>query len=480
MEAEVADDLPAPRGWGYEPKWDGFRVVIWSRSGAYRAAGAERAARAGNAATPTAMAGADGAVDTAGAEGAARADGRAGTEAVVRADGAAGAESVVRADDGPDPTGPRLDSRNGRPLLRYFPELRPALEQLPPGTVADGEVVVIMDGKLDFDALQNRIHPADSRVRRLAVETPAYLALFDLLAVAGHDLRRRPLRERRQLLEELAAIVGAGPRAPGLAAGSPAVAGPAAPGSRTPPPTATTAAPGHADGAATGSPWLLSPQTQDVEVARYWFVEFEPAGFDGIVAKGLDRPYGEGRREMIKVKHRRTVDCVIGGYRLHKDQTRVGSILLGLYDRRGELHFIGHCSSFGERQARDLLEVLRPLRAAGAVTGKNAFVAEVAAAGAPETGFGEHARRPGAVSRWSGDKDLEYEPVRPVVVVEISYDQLTGDRFRHGTRFERWRPDKDPRDCTMDQLERPVGPGVIEMLRSAMGGAGRSVGPRDR
>ena len=369
MEAVVADDLPAPPGWAYEPKWDGFRAVMWSRS---------------------------------------------------------------------EPLEPRLDSRNGKPLLRYFPELRPALEQLPAGTVADGEVVVVTDGKLDFDALQNRIHPAESRIRRLSEETPARLALFDLLAVAGQDLRARPLRERRQYLEELAGLLGAD-------------RGPIAEASGR-------------DAAGAGSPWLLSPQTLDLETARRWFAAFEPAGFDGIVAKGLERAYSEGRREMVKVKHRRTVDCVIGGYRLHKDGARVGSILLGLYDAREELHFIGHCSSFSEKEARDLLAVLAPLTAN--------------AGGEAESGFGEHARRPGGLSRWSGDKDLEYEAVRPVKVVEVSYDQLTGDRFRHGTRFERWRPDKDPRDCTMDQLERPVGPGVIEMLRTAAGGPGQAVKPR--
>jgi ATP-dependent DNA ligase len=368
MEAEVAGALPSPPGWGYEPKWDGFRVLMWS-----------------------------------------------------------GAE-------------PRLDSRNGKPLLRYFPELRAALDQLPAGTVADGELVVVTGGRLDFDALQNRIHPAESRVRRLAEETPARLALFDLLAVAGHDLRARPLRERRQLLEELAGLIGV---QGGMAPGDDAQGG---------------AAPAGVSQAS--SPWLLSPQTLDVQVARRWFDEFEPAGFDGIVAKGLERPYAEGRREMIKVKHRRTVDCVVGGYRLHKDGTRVGSILLGLYDQRGELHFIGHCSSFSERAARDLLTALLPLRPPAVDDG--------------ESGFGEHARRPGGPSRWSGDKDLEYEPVRPLMVVEVSYDQLTGDRFRHATRFERWRSDKDPRDCTMDQLERPAGPALMEMLGKA-GGVGRPV-----
>jgi ATP-dependent DNA ligase len=216
-------------------------------------------------------------------------------------------------------------------------------------------------------------------------------------------------------------------------------------------------------------------------VARRWFAEFEPAGFDGIVAKSLDRPYGEGRREMVKVKHRRTVDCVVGGYRVQKEGDRVGSILLGLYDSHGELHFIGHCSSFGSRQARDLLARLEPLRAPGRdpATGATAD-ADGEPTDGRAAGFGEHARRPGAVSRWSGDKDLAYEAVRPELVVEVSYDQLTGDRFRHGTRFERWRPDKQPRQCTLEQLERPAGPGVIEMLRTAAGGPGPAVQPPQR
>ncbi len=368
MEAEVADELPPPPGWAYEPKWDGFRVVMWS-----------------------------------GAHGGAQGPG--------------------------GPGGPRLDSRNARPLLRYFPELEPALACLPAGTVADGEVVVIIDGKLDFDALQNRIHPAESRVKRLAEETPAHLALFDLLAFQGEDLRSRPFRERRAKLEGLATILGA---AAGPEAGSEA--------------ESTT-------GAGPRPPWLLSPSTTDVALARRWFHDFEPAGFDGIVAKALDRPYAEGTREMIKVKHRRTVDCVVGGYRLHKDGKRVGSILLGLYNPEGELHFIGHCSSFSEAQAAVLLDALRPLQPGP---------------GDPSAaGFGEHARRPGAVSRWTGEKDLDFVPVRPVLVIEVSYDQLTGDRFRHATRFERWRPDKDPRDCTLDQLERPKGPALIEALRLA-------------
>ncbi len=361
MEAEVADELPQPPGWSYEPKWDGFRVVVWS-------AGHGKASR-----------------------------------------------------------GPRLDSRNAKPLLRYFPELEPALRRLPSGTVADGEIVVVIGGKLNFDALQNRIHPAESRVRLLAGETPAQIALFDLLALRGDDLRGRPLSERRDRLVQLVAEL-------------------------------------ERDTAP--SPWLLSPNTTHIETAEAWFRDFEAAGFDGVVAKALDRPYAEGRREMIKVKHRRTVDCVVGGYRLRKDGKGVGSLLLGLYNQEGELHFIGHCSSFDDAESVALLRALETMHSSDGQ--EERLGSEPPAA----TGFGEHARRPGGQSRWSGDKDLDYVAVGPELVIEISYDQLTGDRFRHATRFERWRPDKNPRDCTMDQLERPGGPGLEEVLEVA--GVGES------
>jgi ATP-dependent DNA ligase len=357
MEAEIAEELPQPPGWAYEPKWDGFRVVMWSQGG--------------------------------------------------------------------QDSSPRLDSRNAKPLLRYFPELEAALARLPPGTVADGEVVVPRDGKLDFDALLNRIHPAQSRINMLAAETPARLALFDLLALRGKDLRGAPFRERRGSLEELAEVLGAGASTP-------------------------------AAGADEHPVWLLTPSTTDVETARRWFYEFEPAGFDGIVVKALERPYAEGRREMIKVKHRRTVDCVVGGYRLQAGGRRLGSILLGLYNAEGELHFIGHCASFGEAEAAALLDKLLALRTEQAD---------------PTGGFGSHARHPGAQSRWSrrerGAGGEDFLAVKPVLVVEVSYDQLTGDRFRHAARCERWRPDKDPHACTMDQLERPKGPALIEALRSA-------------
>ncbi|HSM01680.1 MAG TPA: ATP-dependent DNA ligase [Acidimicrobiia bacterium] len=295
----------------------------------------------------------------------------------------------------------RLDSRNQKPLLRYFPELAGSLEALPAGTVVDGEVVVVTGDRLDFDALQNRLHPAESRVNMLAEETPARLVAFDLLAHLGDDLRQRPFSERRDALESLI---------PGL--------------------------PG---------PWSLTPSTTDREEASRWFREFEAAGCDGIVAKRLDGPYVEGKRDMIKVKHRRTVDCVVGGYRVHKDGKGIGSILLGLYDG-DELHFIGHCSGFPDHDRAELLARFEELRS--------------------DDSFGPEGevRRPGGESRWSAGKDLSWVPVEPGVVVEVSYDQLTGDRFRHATRFERWRPDKDAGQCTLDQLERPDGPGFERVV----------------
>ena len=296
----------------------------------------------------------------------------------------------------------RLDSRNQRPLLRYFPELAAPLRALPAGAVVDGEIVVVSGDRLDFDALQNRLHPAASRAARLARETPAALVAFDLLAADGRDLRGVPFDERREGLVALAARLPA--------------------------------------------PWVLTPSTSDRELARRWFDEFEAAGCDGIVAKRRQGLYVEGKREMVKVKHRRTVDCVVGGYRGAEDGDEVGSILLGLYDGEGRLHFIGHCSGFAQGERAPLLTRLERLRSA------DSFGAE-----------GE-VRRPGAESRWSAGKDLSWVPVRPELVVEVSYDQLTGGRFRHATRFERWRPDKDAAACTLDQLERPAGPGFAAMV----------------
>ncbi|HWH32787.1 MAG TPA: ATP-dependent DNA ligase, partial [Egibacteraceae bacterium] len=298
----------------------------------------------------------------------------------------------------------RIDSRNQRPLLRYFPELEPVVALLPPDAVVDGEVVVVLDGRTNFDALQNRLHPAESRVRMLSAETPARLIAFDCLAAGGRDLRGAPFSERRAALETLFAA--------------------------------------ELD----GSPWHLTPSTSDVEEAGRWFRDFESAGCDGIVAKRLDGAYAEGERAMVKVKHRRTVDCVIGGYREHKDGGKIGSLLLGLYNGAGQLHFIGHCSGFGDADRVAILERLLPL--------------------VRQDSFGDAARKPGQESRWSGGKDMSWTAVAPELVCEVSYDQLTGERFRHATRFERWRPDKAPEQCGMDQLERPDGPGFEDVVRA--------------
>ena len=289
---------------------------------------------------------------------------------------------------------PRIDSRNQRPLLRYFPELQVALDQLPPGTVVDGEIVVVVDGATDFDTLQQRIHPAQSRINLLSRETPAELVAFDLLADRGEDLREEPFRERRDRLVTLFE---------GL-----------------------------------GLPLHLTPQTDREDVAKKWFDEFESAGCDGIIAKRPELAYEHGKRAMIKIKHRRTIDVVVGGFREHKDGGMIGSLLLGLYNDNGDFHFIGHCSGFPDSDRVEIYERFMELRA--------------------DDSFDEAARAPGGPSRWSAGKDSSWTPVQPGVVVEVSYDQLEGDRFRHASRFHRWRPDKDASQCTMDQLERPEGP----------------------
>lgn len=294
----------------------------------------------------------------------------------------------------------RLDSRNQRPLLRYFPELRPALEQLPPGTVVDGEIVVVIDGVTAFDSLQQRIHPAESRVNMLSEATPAELVAFDILADRGESLRDLPFSERRQRLVTLAEELD--------------------------------------------HPWHLTPQTTSEEVAKVWFDEYEPAGCDGIIAKRPELGYQHGKRAMIKIKHRRTIDVVVGGFREHKDGGKIGSLLLGLYNDSGDFHFIGHCSGFPNADRVEIYDRFVELRS--------------------EESFDEAARAPGGPSRWSAGKDSPWTPVQPGVVVEVSYDQLEGDRFRHATRFHRWRPDKDAAACTMDQLERPQGPGFRDVV----------------
>lgn len=296
----------------------------------------------------------------------------------------------------------RLDSRNRRPLLRYFPELTQSLEQLPAGAVVDTEVVVVLDGATNFDALSERIHPAESRVAKLSRETPAELVAFDLLGVTGEDLRPAPFATRRERLCELAAALGRG--------------------------------------------WHLTPSTEDADTAARWFENFESAGCDGLVAKRRDGPYEEGKRAMAKVKHRRTVDTVVGGYRLHKEGDRVGSLLLGLYHDNGELSFVGHCSGFSDADRVALLDQLSPLEHGA--------------------GFGQGVRRPGEPSRWTGDKDLSWVPLEPRLVCEVSYDQLAGERLRHAARFERWRADKEPEECTFDQLARPEGPDFAAVVRT--------------
>jgi ATP-dependent DNA ligase len=332
MLAKAADDLPSGDGWLFEPKWDGFRCVVF----------------------------------------------RDGDEV-------------------------ELGSRNERPLTRYFPELPAALRAaLPERAVVDGELVVPGTTGLDFDALQQRIHPAASRVNRLAEETPAHFLAFDLLAVGDEDLRERPMVERRRLLE--AAL--------------------------RPEPTV------H-----------LSPATTDRDTASAWFSQFEGAGLDGIVAKRVEQAYRPDERVMIKVKHRRTADCVVAGFRWHKDGQGIGSLLLGLHDDEGVLHHVGVCGSFTAKARRALVDELAPLRD-GALDDHP--WREWADAMAHATAAG---RMPGGPSRWNAQKDMSWEPLRPERVCEVTFTQLTNGRFRHNAQFVRWRPDREPASCRYDQLE---------------------------
>jgi ATP-dependent DNA ligase len=296
-----------------------------------------------------------------------------------------------------------IQSRDLKPLDRYFPELHALLlDRLPKGCVLDGEVIIATEHGLDFDALQQRIHPAESRVRKLASETPASFVAFDLLAVRGKSILDQPQRERRALLEKL--LKGAAP------------------------------------------PLYLTPMTQDRNVAARWLERFEGAGLDGVVVKPAQSPYQPGKRAMIKVKHERTADCVVAGFRWHKSGAGiVGSLLLGLYDTGGTLHHVGVTSSFTMARRKELAKELEPLRK-GAIT--NHPWREWAQAQESET-----QRMPGAQSRWSGGKNLSWEPLRIALVCEVKYDHMQGDRFRHATTFLRWRPDKPPEDCRYDQLE---------------------------
>ncbi|MGD9796622.1 MAG: ATP-dependent DNA ligase [Acidimicrobiia bacterium] len=300
-----------------------------------------------------------------------------------------------------------LGSRNERPLTRYFPELVASLRaELPPRCVLDGEIVIPSPTGLDFDALQQRIHPAASRVNLLAERTPASFVAFDLLALGDDDLRGRPFAERR------AGLVGAL--------------------------------------AAAGPPVHLTPATTDPVVAARWFEQFEGAGLDGVVAKPAALHYLEDKRAMLKVKHERTADCVVAGFRMHKDGDGVGSLLLGLYDDGGTLHHVGVATSFSAARRKELVTELEPLRA-GAMDG-HPWAGWADAVTEP----GDGQRRPGGTSRWNAGKDLSWEPVRIELVAEVGYDNMQGDRFRHATKLVRWRPDRVPASCTYDQLERPV------------------------
>jgi ATP-dependent DNA ligase len=351
MLAKLADELPASEGFLFEPKWDGFRAIVFR-----------------------------------------------------------GARDVF------------IQSRDLRPLDRYFPELHEALlERLPDGCVVDGEIVIAHGTGLDFDALQLRLHPAATRVAKLSRETPASFVAFDLLAAEGHDLRALPQLQRRARLERL--LAGVGP------------------------------------------PVFLTPATRDRAAALEWLTRFEGAGLDGVVAKPLDSAYQPGKRAMIKVKHARTADCVVAGFRWYKTgQDAVGSLLLGLYDDRGVLHHVGITSSFTMATRRQLMADLEPLR-------RNALASH------PWRDWADadaHAgtRMPGGQSRWSAGKDLSWEPLRPERVCEVKYDHLQGDRFRHAATFLRWRPDRRAQDCRYDQLEVSA---PFE-LRQVFGAAGAAPG----
>ncbi|HEY6799059.1 MAG TPA: ATP-dependent DNA ligase [Agromyces sp.] len=306
-----------------------------------------------------------------------------------------------------------LGSRNERPMTRYFPELVEALrENLPERCVVDGEIIITTDGRLDFEALQQRIHPADSRVRMLAERTPASFVAFDLLALGDESLMARPFAERRAAL--VAALEGA------------------------------------------ADPVFVTPATTDLDEARDWFTRFEGAGLDGLIAKPLDGTYEPDKRTMFKIKHERTADCVVAGFRWHKSGGAVGSLLLGLYDDDGRLHHVGVAASFPMARRASLVAELEPLIATDLSQHPWGEWADQEAH--------QSTRMPGAVSRWSAGKNLSFVPLRPELVVEVAYDHMEGDRFRHTAQFRRWRTDRTPESCTYEQLESPVSIDVGELL----------------
>lgn len=334
MLAKSTDAVPEGDGWQFEPKWDGFRCIVFR--------------------------------------------------------------------DGPEI---ELGSRNERPLTRYFPELATALlRELPERCVVDGEIVVATSGGLDFDALQQRIHPAESRVSRLALETPASFVAFDLLALGDDDLMALPLAERRARLEH--ALASAHP------------------------------------------PVHLTPVTSDRATAEDWFVRFEGAGLDGVMAKDLTGPYVPDKRTQLKVKHKRTADCVVAGYRVHKSGDGIGSLLLGLYDDDGALHHMGVATSFTAARRKELVAEVAPYE-------RDALADHPWRDwGATDTKGGAASRMPGSPNRWNATKDMSWTAVRPELVAEVAYEHVQSGRFRHATRLVRFRPDRDPRTCTFEQLEQ--------------------------
>ncbi|HYQ73910.1 ATP-dependent DNA ligase [Cellulomonas sp.] len=310
-----------------------------------------------------------------------------------------------------------LGSRNEKPMTRYFPELVESIRaSTPERCVLDGEIVIVSGDRLDFDALQQRIHPAESRVRLLAGETPASFVAFDVLALGDEDLMRTPFGDRRSRLVDAlgATITGDDPRV-------------------------------H-----------VTPATADLAVAQEWFTRFEGAGLDGVVAKPLDGTYQPDKRTMFKVKHARTADCVVAGFRWHKSGDVLGSLLLGLWTDDGRLQHVGVAASFPMARRKALVEELAPLRADDLSQHPWGDWADQSAH--------EGKRMPGAVSRWNASKDLSFVPLRPELVVEVGYDHMEGDRFRHTAQFKRWRPDRDPATCTYAQLEEPVNFRLSEIL----------------
>jgi ATP-dependent DNA ligase len=334
MLAARVSALPAGGDWIYEPKWDGFRAIVF----------------------------------------------RDGKEIFIQ-------------------------SRDEKPLNRYFPELVESLQsQLPGRCVLDGEIVIVHENGLDFDALQLRLHPAASRVKLLSQQSPASIVFFDVLCRDDRNLMGEPFEARRRQLEAL------------LAWARP--------------------------------PIHLTPATTERRLAADWFSRFEGAGLDGVMAKAISGTYEPDKRVMLKIKHERDCDCVVGGFRWYKqgEQTAVGSLLLGLYDEAGALQHVGVCASFSMQKRRELLGYLAPYR-------KNALTHHPWKEWAEPDGAEGGQRLPGGQSRWSQGKDLSWEPLRPELVVEVAYDHMQRDRFRHVAQFRRWRPDKKPGDCSYAQLE---------------------------